>query len=67
MQVIIPYHSEQPNLGGVAQSLYRGDSVQQLDAVVDLLMNFDVYASQQGGLVAPTDHSSDNVTSGDDP
>jgi cbb3-type cytochrome oxidase cytochrome c subunit len=57
MQVIIPYQSDQDTLGGVSQSLYHGTSVQQLDAVVDLLMNFDVYARGQGGLVAPTDHS----------
>ncbi len=62
MQVIIPYRPDDENLGGVSQSLYRGTSVQQLDAVVDLLMNFDVYASQQDGLVAPADHTAERET-----
>jgi len=39
-------------LGGVAQSLYPGTSVQQLDALVDLLMNFDAYTRQRAP-VAP--------------
>jgi len=43
MPVIIAYRSDAPHQGGVDQSLYPGTSTQQLDALVDLLMNFDVY------------------------
>jgi cytochrome c2 len=53
MQVVIPYAPDQDHAGGVPQTLYRGTSVQQLDAVVDLLLNFDVYARRQQNLVAP--------------
>ena len=47
MPIIIPYQPAAPQLGGVAQSLYPGTSVQQLDALVDLLMNFDAYTRQR--------------------
>ncbi len=43
MPIIIPYQSDAPHRDGVAQSLYPGTSVQQLDALVDLLLNFDAY------------------------
>jgi hypothetical protein len=52
MPVIIPYQPDAPNGGGVDQSLYPGTSVQQLDALVDLLINFDVYTRQRAP-VAP--------------
>jgi len=52
MPVIIPYHATSPHLGGVAQSLYPGTSIEQLDALVDLLMNFDIYTRQRAP-VAP--------------
>jgi len=45
MPVNIPYRPDDPQfLGGVAQNLYHGTSVEQLTGVVDLLMNFDAYA-----------------------
>lgn len=44
MPVNIPYDSAAPHLGGVSQDLYHGTSVEQLDALVDLLMNFDTYS-----------------------
>jgi hypothetical protein len=44
MPVNIPYRPDDPHLGGVAQDLYHGTSVQQLNGLVDLLMNFDAYA-----------------------
>jgi hypothetical protein len=44
MPVNIPYRPEDPHLGGVAQDLYHGTSLQQVNGVVDLLMNFDAYA-----------------------
>jgi cytochrome c2 len=43
MPVNIPYRPDDPHMGGVAQDLYRGTSVEQLNGVVDLLMNFDAY------------------------
>jgi cytochrome c551/c552 len=47
MPVNIPYDPHAPNLGGVSQSLFPGTSIQQLDGLVDLLMNFDEYAERQ--------------------
>jgi hypothetical protein len=44
MPVNIPYRPDDPHMGGVAQNLFEGSSVQQLTGVVDLLMNFDAYA-----------------------
>jgi hypothetical protein len=52
MPIIIPYQPSEPHLGGVGQSLYPGTSIQQLDALVDLLMNFDAYTRQRAP-VAP--------------
>jgi len=47
MPIIIPYQADAPHQGGVSQTLYPGTSVQQLDALVDLLMNFDAYTRQR--------------------
>jgi cytochrome c2 len=47
MPVNIPYDPNAPTLGGVSQSLFPGTSIQQLDGLVDLLMNFDAYAERQ--------------------
>jgi len=47
MPVNIPYNPEAENLGGVAQKLFSGTSLEQLSGVVDLLMNFDTYAKRQ--------------------
>ncbi|MBA3484409.1 MAG: c-type cytochrome [Pirellulales bacterium] len=44
MPVNISYRPDDPHMGGVAQNLFEGSSVQQLTGVVDLLMNFDAYA-----------------------
>jgi cytochrome c2 len=52
MPIVIPYQPDAPHQGGVDQSLYPGTSTQQLDALVDLLMNFDAYARQRAP-VAP--------------
>ena len=41
----IKYAAEPPFYGGISQDLYHGTSIEQIDAVVDLLMNFDSYAS----------------------
>jgi cytochrome c2 len=47
MPVNIPYTPEAENLGGVAQKLFSGTSLEQLSGLVDLLMNFDTYAKRQ--------------------
>jgi hypothetical protein len=56
MPVNIKYNADAPHLGGVAQTLYHGSSVQQVDALVDLLMNYPRYAKSRAlvsGLVKP--------------
>ena len=52
MPINVPYDPDLPNLGGVKQDLYHGTSLDQIDGLVDLLMNFDEY-SRQRSLVAP--------------
>jgi cytochrome c551/c552 len=52
MPVNLPYDADLPNLGGVAQDLYHGTSIEQVDGLVDLLMNFDQYTKQRS-LIAP--------------
>jgi hypothetical protein len=53
MPVNIVYdESKQPFWGGVSQDLYHGTSVQQVEGLVDLLMNFDEY-SRGRSLIAP--------------
>lgn len=47
MPVNIPFNPEADHLGGVAQKLFEGTSLQQLSGLVDLLMNFDLYAKRQ--------------------
>jgi hypothetical protein len=64
MPVNIPYDPDAPNLGGISQTLFHGTSVDQLEGVVDLLMNYDEFAKQRssvaelvkkyGGPPAPT-------------
>ena len=51
MPVNIKYDpADKVNLGGVAQDIYHGTSLEQLDALVDLLMNYDNYAKQQKAI-----------------
>ncbi|MCB9927430.1 MAG: hypothetical protein H6822_35180, partial [Planctomycetaceae bacterium] len=50
MPVNVPYDPDAPNLGGVSQELYHGTSVEQVDALVDLLLNFDKYSKQQNSV-----------------
>jgi cytochrome c2/predicted nucleic acid-binding Zn-ribbon protein len=52
MPVNIPYDASAPHLGGVNQALFPGTSVEQLDALVDLLMNFDNYAKRHTSVKA---------------
>lgn len=43
MPVNFPYDAASPTLGGMKESPFHGTSVEQVDAVVDLLMNYDAY------------------------
>jgi hypothetical protein len=52
MPVNLPYDPASPTLGGVAQDLYHGTSIEQVDALVDLLMNFDQYTRQSRNIAA---------------
>ncbi|NOY29105.1 MAG: c-type cytochrome [Planctomycetes bacterium] len=36
-----------PFAGGISQDVFHGTSVEQLDGLIDLLMNYDVYTRQQ--------------------
>jgi cbb3-type cytochrome oxidase cytochrome c subunit len=48
MPVNVKYNAQDPKfLGGVEQKLYRGTSLEQLDALVDLLMNYQVYTKER--------------------
>ena len=40
----VPYANESPHFGGVSQQLFPGTSIEQIDGLVDLLMNYDYYA-----------------------
>ena len=53
MPAYIPYLPGAANLGGIDQSLYHGTSVEQVDGLLDLLMNFDEYAKSRQA-VTPT-------------
>jgi cytochrome c551/c552 len=44
MPVNIPYDEAAPHHGGISQSLFRGTAEEQVEALVDLLTNFDQYA-----------------------
>ena len=50
MPVNIPYKADAEHLGGIAQTLFKGTSIEQLDGLVDLLMNFDTYAKRQTSI-----------------
>jgi cytochrome c2 len=57
MPVNIPYDPDSPTLGGIKQDpqrleVYHGTSVEQLDGLVDLIMNFDAFAKSRS-LVTP--------------
>ena len=60
MPVNVLYDPASETLGGVPQNLYPGTSVEQVDALVDLLMNYSQYSGSQhsvkglvGGGAAP--------------
>jgi hypothetical protein len=52
MPVNIPYAEGAPHLGGVSQNLYHGTSIEQLDALVDLLLNFDRHLLRRQSISA---------------
>jgi hypothetical protein len=52
MPVNIPFRPDDPHLGGVSQDLFPGSSIEQVQGLVDLLMNFDNYA-RSNTAVAP--------------
>ena len=61
MPVNIPYDETAPLEGStVPQELYRGNSTQQLDALVDLLLNFDRYSRQQTSVTPMVESSIPN-------
>lgn len=49
MNINFAYKPEEPLLGALNPELLPGDSLQQLDAVVDLLMHFDEYSKDRSG------------------
>jgi cytochrome c2 len=51
MPVNVPFDPDLPNLGGVSQELYHGTSVEQVDGLVDLLMNYDEFAKRRSSVV----------------
>lgn len=50
MPVNVKYDADAPHLGGVAQELYHGSSLEQLNGLVDLLMNYPHYAESQANV-----------------
>jgi len=75
MPVNLPFDANAPNQGGAPQDLYHGTSVEQLDALVDLLSGYDKYTGARSSvlpLVKPADDKSagasveDDASKGDD-
>jgi hypothetical protein len=69
MPVNLPFDADLPHLGGVDQGLYAGTSIEQLDALVDLLMNYPAYASGQAeisGMVELVPETEEGANSPDD-
>ena len=46
----ITYDATAPHLGGVSQDLFPGNSIEQLDALVDLLMNYDEFSNSRSPI-----------------
>lgn len=58
MPVIVPYDSSQEHLGAAqTQKLFHGNSPETLDALVDLLMNFDNYAKERASITNLVDEA----------
>jgi hypothetical protein len=63
MGVNIPFDPQAPRQGGIDQRLYHGTSVEQLDALVDLLVNFDVYAGRRAQVTPLVRDAAENAAS----
>jgi cytochrome c2 len=50
MPANISYIPDAPHQGGVSQALFPGTSTEQLEGVVDLLLNFDLYAKRRTSI-----------------
>ncbi|MAX21603.1 MAG: hypothetical protein CMJ60_05435 [Planctomycetaceae bacterium] len=51
MPVIVPYDSTQEHLGAIqTYKLFHGNSPETVNALVDLLMNFDNYAKDRASV-----------------
>jgi cbb3-type cytochrome oxidase cytochrome c subunit len=48
----VKYVANAPNKGGISQELYHGTSVEQVEALVDLLMNYDEFARENTSIKA---------------
>jgi hypothetical protein len=48
----VPYDPADPNLGGLKEgkSLFHGTSIEQVDALVDLLMNYDEFTKRRSSV-----------------
>ena len=58
MPINIQFNADLPHYGGVSQQLFHGTSIDQVDAVVDLLMNYSRYSNSRANvaeLVKPAD------------
>ncbi len=65
MPVNIPYDSAKEHMGGVDQKLYHGTSVEQLEATVDLLLNFDEYAKRHSRITPLVKAAASAASAGD--
>ena len=50
MPVNIPFDPNSSHLGGVDQGIFPGTSIQQVDALVDLLMNYPTFTSNKNDI-----------------
>ncbi len=69
MPVNIPFDATADHLGGVSQELFPGTSIEQLDGVVDLLMNFGYFTgvkSRIGDLVKSAEAAAKSQSTGED-
>ncbi len=58
MPVNIPYKPGEP---GISEKIFRGTSIEQLDGLADLLMNFDTYAKRQTSITPLVKASAKNA------
>jgi hypothetical protein len=66
MPVLIPYTQGSDHEGGVPQELYHGTSTEQLDAVVDLLLNFDRYSAEKNPTIEAAKKAKEGSTATDE-